>query len=76
MARLSVYLDDDTLQRVRCAAKRDRVSASRRARQRLAEGLGTTWPRGYFDVIGSLSGNDLERPGQGTSAGDLPREAF
>ena len=76
MARWSVYLDEDTFLRVRCAAEREHISLSQWARQRLAEGLETTWPAGTIDLLGSLSDADIDRPPQGSFADDLPREAL
>jgi len=39
-----------------------------------ALGMEADWPEGYFELLGSLSDEDLERPPELDPEDDLPRE--
>ncbi|MBI2119965.1 MAG: toxin-antitoxin system, antitoxin component [Elusimicrobia bacterium] len=64
MAQLTVYIDDKTLKQIDIAAKREHTSISKWVKVRLSTALETKWPAHYFDLFGSLSKEDLERPKQ------------
>jgi hypothetical protein len=74
MAQMTLYLDEDTRRRVEEAAAREQVSVSRWVKDRLKRALDAHWPPGYFELLGSLSEGDLERPGELAPGGDSPRE--
>lgn len=76
MAQLTLYLDEDTRRRVEEAAAREKVSVSRWVKDRLRRALEGGWPSGYFELLGCLSGSDLERPGEITLADDSSRETL
>jgi hypothetical protein len=73
MSQLTIYLDTDSMKRIKSAARRDRTSVSRWARARLCEGLQHAWPPDYFALFGALRESGLERPPQGAFADDAPR---
>ena len=75
MAQLTVYIDDETRRRIEIAAKRADTSVSQWVKRRLTNALQTEWPDDYFDLLGALSGTDLERPAQLRSEDDTPRES-
>lgn len=76
MSQLTIYLDDNELKQVKKAARREQVSVSRWARERLSKASGEGWPKDYFKLFGSLSDTDFERPDQGDWSDDIPRKAL
>ncbi len=76
MAQLTVYIDDKTLKQIDIAAKRDHTSISKWVKTRLTTALQTTWPGNYFDLIGSLSKEELERPKQLSLSKDIRRTSL
>lgn len=55
MAQLTIYLDAEAERLIERAAKRESVSLSRWAREKLVLAAGAeTWPEGYESVLGSL----------------------
>jgi len=74
MPQLTIYLDDSSLQRVKSAARRERRSVSRWVKEKLIRQFDQVWPDGYFDLLGSLADEVLERPTQPTFAADCKRE--
>lgn len=64
MATLTIYLDDETLDSVTAAAKRENKSVSGWAREHLKEAAKPSkgWPEGYFEKIKSWGESDLEAP--------------
>jgi len=73
MPKLTIYIDEPTERRLKRAAKTDHLSPSKWVREKLAKSLRTTWPDGYFDLFGSLAGEQFERPKQGDCRDDAPR---
>jgi len=76
MAQLTVYIDDETLAKVERSARMANISISRWVREKLSEIVATEWPDGFFDLFGSLSEGDLDRPAQPAANTDLPRESL
>jgi len=74
MAQMSIYLEEETLKKIRRAADREGISVSEWVRSRLSRSLEERWPDGYFDVFGVLEGRDLERPEQIPFDRDTARE--
>ena len=74
MAQLTIYIDDETLNKVEKSAKLAKVSVSRWVRDRLSSIIEAEWPEGYFELFGSLSTEDFERPEQPVLGSDAPRE--
>jgi len=75
MAKLTVYIDDETRRRIAIAAKRADTSVSQWVKERLSSALETEWPDGYFELLGSLAGVGIERPPQLRPDDDVPRES-
>lgn len=61
MPKLTIYIDEPTQRRLKRAARTERLSPSKWVRERLIKSLRTTWPEGYFDLFGSLAGEQFER---------------
>jgi hypothetical protein len=76
MAQLTIYLDDESIQKIGEAAARENSSVSRWVKSKLLTALETQWPSGYFDVFGSLKDVDLERPKQADVGRDARRESL
>lgn len=67
MPQLSLYLDETTMANLRLDAERDGVSLSKYVGNLLQEN-DSSWPPGWFDVLGSLADIDFPLPD------DLPPE--
>ena len=62
MPQLTVYIDDKTLKGIESAAKSSRSSISKWVKLKLAYALHSSWPEGFFDLLGSLKNSGLKRP--------------
>ncbi len=76
MARLTVYLDEETKRRIQRAARHAEVSVSQWVRREIAAALQPRWPAGYFEVFGSLKGSEMKRPVQLRFGSDARRESL
>jgi hypothetical protein len=74
MAQLTVYIDDETRQRIEVAARQAEVSISQWVKKRLSTALETEWPEGYFELLGSLRADDFESPPELRPEDDSARE--
>lgn len=64
MAQLTIYLDDKSGRLIERAAKRESLSLSRWAREKLILAAGApAWPEGYASVFGSVSDPSFRAPG-------------
>ena len=54
MPQISLYVDKETLQKVEKAAKIERISISRWVGQRIKNAVNEEYPKGYFDLFGSI----------------------
>ena len=63
MPQLSLYLDDETMERLRLNAQASKTSLSKYVSSMLSDQPQTTWyPEGYFDLYGCLSDTDFREP--------------
>jgi len=63
MAQLTIYLDAKSDRLIERAAKRDALSLSRWAREKLILAAGApAWPEGYAEVLGSISDRSFQAP--------------
>ena len=76
MAQLTIYLDDDSIQRIEAAAAREKSSVSKWVKTRLVDALDSKWPHGYFELFGSLADGDFSRPAQLDPGLDASRETL
>lgn len=66
MPQLHVYVPDSIAKEARRLAEAEGISVSKFLARLLARELGPGWPDGYFEeVVGSWTGDPLERPSQG-----------
>lgn len=74
MGQVSIYLDDDMLDKIKKASEMSDVSVSKWIRTHLNESLKNQYPEGYFELYGSLAEADFQRPEQVPFEEDTPRE--
>lgn len=71
MAQLTIYLDAKSGRLIERAAKREALSLSRWAREKLVLAAGApAWPRGYASVLGSISDTSFQAPADGGEGKD------
>lgn len=61
MPQLSLYIDEETLNKVENAAKIENVSLSKWVSQKLKTILNNDWSDNYFNLYGSINDNSLIR---------------
>ena len=76
MGQLTIYLDDETLEKVKRGAEIEGDSVSSWIRRRLEKEIEGDWPPKYFELFGKLEGTDLERPRQPAPENDVEREGI
>lgn len=76
MAQLTIYLDEQSIQRIEEAASAEHLSVSRWVKARLIRSLDGEWPAGYFSLEGSLEEEDLRMVAEPDPAYDSPRESL
>jgi len=63
MAQLNIYIDAKSSRLIESAAKRESLSLSRWAREKLVLAAGApAWPDGYRSVLGSISDDSFAAP--------------
>jgi hypothetical protein len=71
MAQLTIYLDEKSGKLIERAARRESLSLSRWAREKLVLAAGSPeWPDGYESVLGSISDASFRAPADGDAARD------
>lgn len=71
VAQLTIYLDAKSGHLIERAAKKESLSLSRWAREKLVLAAGSpSWPEGYASVLGSISDASFRAPGDGEGIGD------
>ena len=77
MPQLSLYLDDDTMEKLRADAKRANLSLSKHVAKLIQEsrpGDENGWSERFWETYGSLAGTDFARPEQPDWSLDAHRE--
>lgn len=76
MGQLSVYIDDDTLQKVEEAAKNENLSVSKWITNRLKKSFNTSWDEQFFSLNGAIKDASFQRPDQLNFEHDSRRESL
>lgn len=76
MAQITLYMDDESLRRIEAAAEREKSSVSSWVKKRVLQSLEDQWPARYFEMLGTLGKDDLERPPQPDFSLEAPRETL
>lgn len=75
MPQLSLYLDDETMEKLRADAKRENLSLSKHVARLIRESRsGDGWSEGFWETYGSLADTDFQRPEQPDWSLDAPRK--
>jgi hypothetical protein len=76
MPQISLYIDEITLRTLEQRAKQDKISVSNWVGERIKKSMRDEYPRGFFDLFGSLKNVEFELPPQGKFVDDCPLEKF
>ncbi|MFT7518423.1 MAG: hypothetical protein ACI9MC_000554 [Kiritimatiellia bacterium] len=78
MAQVTIYLDDETAERMRAFAKSSGVSMSAWLAQLVREKMSSSWPAEVRSLAGAWADDDFPSAEQLRSplGMDVPREAF
>lgn len=75
MPQLSLYLDDETMEKLRADAKRENLSLSKHVAKLIRENRsGDGWSERFWETYGSLADTDFSRPEQPDWELDAHRE--
>ena len=58
MAQITIYMNEETMKKIKTAARKEHDSVSRWVKKRLVKSLENKWPEGFFDLFGSLKDDD------------------
>lgn len=76
MAQVTIYMDDDTLARMRAAAEQAGLSMSAWLARLVRDRTRADWPPEVAALAGAWSDLPLAEEIRATQAEDLPRESF
>ena len=62
MAQLTIYIDTETLRKIKNAAAERGISISKWVREKIEIALRDEWPKSFFQLFGALKDTDLEEP--------------
>ena len=74
MSQVTIYVPEEDARAIRRAAKRAGRSVSEWARLQMMARPEDGWPSGYFEVLGALRDDTLQRPAQPALRDDVRRE--
>ena len=76
MPQLSLYIDEDILEKIETAAKMNDISLSKYVSSILKEYFSNSYPKGYENVFGSISDDSFVRHEFTDFSLDTKREAL
>jgi len=76
MGQISIYLDDETVQKMRTAAKASGLSQSRWLAQLVHQELADTWPPSVAKLAGAWPDLPVAEDLRREMGKDVPREPF
>jgi hypothetical protein len=76
MPQISLYIDEYTLKKVENRAKQENTSVSKWVGESIKKSISDEYPKGFFELFGSLKHIPFERPAQGKIEDDCPLEQF
>jgi hypothetical protein len=74
MPQLSLYIDEDTLERLKRAAALEKVSLSKYVSRRIRESVIDSWPPNYDALFGAIEDESFAAGRTPDFADDTPRE--
>lgn len=76
MPQISLYIDESTLEKVECAAKKENISISKWVAQQIRTKIEPEYPVGFEDLFGSIGDASFVTPERVGFAKDLKRESL
>jgi len=76
MPQISLYIDAETMQKVRKAAKMEDVSISSWVGKQVEKSLKADYPAEFKNLFGSINDESFTEPQQLSTEADAPREKF
>ncbi|MFW5712036.1 MAG: hypothetical protein ACOC2P_02280 [Spirochaetota bacterium] len=76
MPQISLYIDDETLEKVKTAASREQVSISKWVAERIRLEVAPEYPEGYERLFGSIDDETFTEPEEISPALDSWRESL
>ena len=74
MPQLSLYIDQETLNKISLAAKIENLSISKFVVKKLNESMHDSWPENYGELYGSIDDESFDTADTLTFENDTPRE--
>ena len=74
MPQLSLYIDEETLQKLKRAAALEQVSLSKYVSRRINESIADSWPPRYETLFGAIDDESFAAERAPRLDGDTPRE--
>ena len=62
MPKISLYIDQDTLERIKTEATRERLSVSKWVAEQINPRVQTGYPPGFEELFGSVDDETFKRP--------------
>lgn len=62
MPQISLYIDQETLEKIESAAKRQHLSISKWVAEQIRSRIEPVYPAGFEDLFGSVADEELKRP--------------
>jgi hypothetical protein len=76
MPQLSLYIDENTLEKIVLAAKIEKTSISKLVVKKLKESFHDKWPNNYDKLFGSITDKTFDTVGKLDFESDIAREEF
>jgi hypothetical protein len=74
MSTITIYMSDREVRAIKRAARKENLSVSGWARNKIKREITSEWPKGYFDLLGSLDDESMTRPPQPSKTSDAARK--
>lgn len=76
MSQLSLYIDENTLNKIEQVAAIEHISISKWVSSKLKNILNNSWPKHYFELFGSIDDSTFNKPEQLKLDDDNRRETL
>ena len=76
MPQLSIYIDENTLNKISVAARIEKLSVSKFVVKKLNESMRDSWPQNFRELFGSISDESFDADKSLGFEKDVPREAL
>jgi len=76
MPQISLYIDEETMQKVEKAARGENLSISKWVGKQLKKSLKANYPADFENLYGSINDESFTEPERLPAKADAPRESF